>query len=85
LDAEILADVYLAMTGGQVSLSLGANDAPQTGAARQGAHRLRANRHPLLVVRAGAEELAAHGARLAAIDESSGGKCLWLHPGEDGV
>ena len=30
LDAEILADVYLAMTGGQVSLHLG-NDQPETG------------------------------------------------------
>ena len=35
-------------------------------------------RSPLRVVRAGEAELAAHAARLAAIDKSSGGSCLWL-------
>jgi len=79
LDAKILADVYLAMSGGQVSLSLGAaHGGPGTGGARGGPHRLSGQRPPLVVVRAGAEELAAHQARLAAIGAASGGECLWL-------
>jgi DNA polymerase-3 subunit epsilon len=78
LDAEILADVFLAMTGGQVSLSLGAEGLPGSDGAREGIRRLSAQRSPLRVVRANEDELAAHRTRLAAIDEASGGKCLWL-------
>lgn len=85
LDAEILADVYLAMTGGQVSLSLEAGSASvTTGMVREGVRRLPASRPPLPVACAGDDELKAHLERLAAIDEASGGICLWLHPGEDG-
>lgn len=83
LDAEILADVYLAMTGGQTSLSLGANGAPGTGAVREVVRRLPANRPPLHVVHAVEDELAAHQARLAAIDKASGGQCLWFNSGVD--
>jgi len=78
LDAEILADLYLAMSGGQVSLALGTRDGSGTGRVGAGPHRLTAPRPPLVVVRADAEELAAHQARLAAIDAASGGECLWL-------
>jgi len=78
LDAEILADLYLAMSGGQVSLALGARDGSGTGGVGAGSRRLRAQRPPLPVVRADAEEQAAHQARLAAIDAASGGECLWL-------
>jgi len=78
LDAEILANLYLTMSGGQVSLALGAQDRSETGGVRAGPHRLTAQRPPLAVVRADVEELAAHQARLAAIDEASGGECLWL-------
>ena len=79
LDAEILADVYLAMTGGQTSLSLagqGGDDdgnGPQVSAIR----RLPAGRARLKVVRATADELALHQARLAAVSKSSGGPALW--------
>ena len=76
LDAQILADVYLAMTGGQVTLSLGAEDAAQPGVHRA-IRRLDADRQPLLVVRATAEELAEHQARITAIDSASGGQCVW--------
>jgi len=78
LDAEILADLYLAMSGGQVSLSLGIHRVSGTSGARVGSRRLTTQRPPLVVVRADAEELVAHQARLAAIDEASGGECLWL-------
>ncbi len=79
LDAEILADVYLAMTGGQVNLSLGTASGSGTGPLREKIRRLPPDRAPLVVVRAGDDDLAAHGARLAAINDASGGMCLWLH------
>jgi DNA polymerase-3 subunit epsilon len=83
LDAEILADVYLAMTGGQVSLALGGHGESGTGPVRQAVQRLPANRPPLRVIHASAEEVAAHGDRLAAIDKASGGQCLWLKAAAD--
>ena len=79
LDAEILADVYLAMTGGQTTLSLGGSGSG-AGAGQGSAEairRLAANRPSLRVVRATTEELAAHEERMAAIDKASGGACLW--------
>jgi len=83
LDAEILADVYLAMTGGQASLSLGIDSASGTASTmHQVVHRLPTQRPPLPVVRASKDELAAHRSRLAAIDEASGGRCLWLERGD---
>ena len=74
LDAEILADVYLTMTGGQTSLSLGGQSSTQEAAEIR---RLAANRPPLVVVRAGEEELTAHRQRLEMIDKISGGKVVW--------
>jgi DNA polymerase-3 subunit epsilon len=80
LDAEILADVYLAMTGGQTSLSLdGVGEGTNTKVT--GIRRLAADRPRLRVIPAGGEELAAHEARLAAIDQASGGHCLWKGEG----
>ncbi len=73
LDAEILADVYLAMTGGQVSLNLASNNGneqnnqQQIGLVRRGA---------LKVVSATADELAAHEKRLDLV-QKKGGSCLW--------
>ncbi len=76
LDAEILADVYLAMTGGQASLSLDSGqDAGQ--ASRQTIRHLDAARSRLKVIQATAEEQAAHEGRLDAIDKASGGTCVW--------
>jgi len=79
LDAEILADVYLTMTGGQTSLLL--SDA-QTGAedgtrGRAQIKRLAADRAPLPVVKASAEELAAHEQLLDTIAAANEGKVLW--------
>ena len=78
LDAEILADVYLAMTGGQVSLSLESHGEATAVAGPSEIRRLPSERPPLRVVRASAAELAAHQARLAAIEKASEGGCLWL-------
>jgi DNA polymerase-3 subunit epsilon len=80
LDAEILADVYLAMTGGQVSLSLepGGEGAYRGGGEGAGIRRLSAGRAPLPVLRASADEEMRHAERLAAIEKKSAGNCLWL-------
>jgi len=81
LDAEILADVYLAMTGGQVSLALGQQSELGGVREREPVRRLAAGRPTLRVVRASECERRAHAERLAAIEEASGGRCLWLRRG----
>jgi DNA polymerase-3 subunit epsilon len=76
LDSEILAEVYLAMTGGQVSLLVQENKAQSNG--NTVIKRISGNRAALTVIAPTVEELQAHEERLAAIDKASGGKCLWL-------
>jgi DNA polymerase-3 subunit epsilon len=76
LDAQILADVYLAMTGGQASLQLGGDETARPGA-KPAIRRVDPDRPPLTVVRASAEEQAAHREQLEAIQKASGGRCLW--------
>lgn len=83
LDAEILADVYLIMTGGQVALSLGGQTDGQGNAAPEAIRRLPADRPPLKVIRASDAEQAAHEARLAAIAEACGGPPLWTRNTDD--
>jgi DNA polymerase-3 subunit epsilon len=80
LDAEILADVYLAMTGGQVSLTLTAEEVAETVTENKNDAELGQikTRQPLTVLRATDEELAAHQAMLEKVNESSGGNCVWL-------
>jgi DNA polymerase-3 subunit epsilon len=75
LDAEILAEVYLAMTGGQATLDLAAA-APAASRAAHGGDDASA-RGPLRVIRADPQEQDAHRERLRAIDEASGGACVW--------
>jgi DNA polymerase-3 subunit epsilon len=79
LDAEILADVYLAMTGGQTTFQL--SDATANsgdgGPGSQQIRRLAADRPVLPILRASAQEQAGHEAQLDAIAASSGGKVLW--------
>jgi DNA polymerase-3 subunit epsilon len=72
LDSEILADVYLAMTGGQIALSL---DSGKDDGSEQGAAKLK-RAFNLKVVRASEDELAAHEKKLAQIDKASG-EALW--------
>jgi len=76
LDAEILADVYLAMTGGQAALSLDSRG-DLHGEKPQSIRRLPADRPPLRVIRADPEELVAHGVHLDAIDRAHGAACVW--------
>ena len=74
LDAEILAEVYLAMTRGQESFIIDAEPPRQT-AEEEAAGLL--ERVPLLVLAPSEEELAAHEKLLDAIDKESKGRCLW--------
>ena len=80
LDAEILAEVYLAMTGGQATLDLSAAPATVSRAGSEAGPRPRA-RGGLPVLRADDAERDAHQRRLDAIDEASGGRCLWREMG----
>ncbi|ROR32677.1 DNA polymerase III subunit epsilon [Inmirania thermothiophila] len=75
LDARLLAEVYLAMTGGQARLSLEGEEGAGAGTAG-GIRRLPARRPPLPVLAPTPEELAAHEARLDAIEREAG-RCLW--------
>ncbi|HEX5339737.1 MAG TPA: DNA polymerase III subunit epsilon [Gammaproteobacteria bacterium] len=77
LDAQILADVYLAMTGGQAALLLDAS-ADLTGRT-QAAQRRKVDRSGLnlRILRASAQECELHRLKLEAIAKASGGRCLW--------
>lgn len=80
LDAEILADVYLLMTGGQTALSLGGNQSNSKDSSGAGneIRRLAPARKPLPVVLASDEELVLHNEKLVNINKSSAGNCVWL-------
>ena len=74
LDAEILADVYLLMTGGQTKLKLassGTSDADATAL-----RRIERSANKLKVIKASADELEQHEARLNIVQEA-GGNCIW--------
>jgi DNA polymerase-3 subunit epsilon len=82
LDAQLLAEVYLAMTRGQESLTIdiggpapgiaahGAREGPATDAA--------AARPPLPVIAPTPDELEAHRAYLETLQKESKGRCVWL-------
>ncbi len=78
LDSELLAEVYLRMTGGQETLALGSNsmDGDQ-GAAQQSMvspiKRIDSNRPEITVIRATVDELALHNKGLKKL----GDECIW--------
>ena len=76
LDAQLLAEVYLAMTGGQATLVL--DTGAQTGQFGQ-TRPAQVDRSglQLTVLRASAAERAAHEQRLADMAKGNGGKRLW--------
>jgi len=81
-DARILADVYLAMSGGQAALRLDAGPVPGASAAVVPVSRGNVR---IPVVRASAAELAAHEQSLEAIDRACGGRTLFRAPGVRGA
>jgi DNA polymerase-3 subunit epsilon len=79
LDAQILAEVYLAMTGGQVALtldSLGAGNASRVGEPNDLTIR-RARDGRWIIMSANEDERLLHERMLAELDAISGGRCLW--------
>jgi DNA polymerase III subunit epsilon len=75
IDAQLLADVYLAMTSGQVVLDLGFEGAKETGVQTVVTPLVLARRPRVL--RANEEELGVHTQRLDALDKSAGGQSIW--------
>ncbi|MEJ2088759.1 MAG: DNA polymerase III subunit epsilon [Gammaproteobacteria bacterium] len=77
LDAEILADVYLLMTGGQTALfSLDGDDEPLAATDEQSIE-IAADRPPLAIIRASEAEVAAHEAWLDVLDAESKSGSVW--------
>lgn len=87
LDAELLAEVYLSMTAGQgdLGLSMAAAQArtEQAPATMVAVLQSTASEGGRRVLRADADEMAAHAARLEQIRKKAGGRLLWQMPGEN--
>jgi DNA polymerase-3 subunit epsilon len=77
LDAELLGEVYLAMTRGQETLSMEIESAP---ADLPGVPGSSGSRPPLRRLATSADDLAEHERTIAAIDKESRGNCLWKAP-----
>lgn len=73
LDSELLAEVYLRMTGGQSALSLESEDVTTAANGDVAIKKLAADRKPIRIIQASDEELSAH----QAILEKMGDTSLW--------
>jgi DNA polymerase-3 subunit epsilon len=78
LDAEILADVYLAMTGGQTGLFEDGKTPVGAGVLDANIRRLPADRPPLTVLRASEEEMRLHRAWVERLNRDTGNHCVWM-------
>lgn len=76
LDAEILADVYLMMTGGQKALNLSGQGSGEDDGQANAVRRVKRNGNKLKVIQASADEVSKHEARLDIVEQSAG-NCLW--------
>ncbi|MBG7601767.1 MAG: DNA polymerase III subunit epsilon [Gammaproteobacteria bacterium] len=75
LDAEILSEVYLVMTGGQESLLLDGDDSD----AGNGNHSRRVNLEgELVLMSVDADDLQAHEEYLNRLQQQTDGHCMWL-------
>ena len=79
LDAQLLADVYLAITGGQGDLTFGGADV----VVQARATAFAAGRPALRVRYADGAELSLHAARVEQIDKASKGHGLWQAEGNE--
>ncbi|WP_039849837.1 DNA polymerase III subunit epsilon [Grimontia indica] len=75
LDAEILADVYLLMTGGQTTLKFSGSDSNEEGGGGEAIRRVEAGTKKLKIISASADELSEHEKQLDIIEKN--GSCLW--------
>jgi DNA polymerase III subunit epsilon len=76
LDAQILLDVYLVMTGGQTDLLL-TDDVSGAGHNVREVRKVDSNRPRLRIIEPTSEELEAHHSKLETVDRESNGNCLW--------
>ena len=76
LDSEILADVYLAMTGGQKTLLLGEESSDEADAGNISFNKLHDGRPPLVVLKANSDETDTHQKYLEGLDAPLD-KSLW--------
>ncbi|ORM73641.1 DNA polymerase III subunit epsilon [Pantoea wallisii] len=76
LDAEILAEVFLAMTGGQTSLAFSLEGEQNSQASGEHIQRITRPSSGLRVVSASEDEIVAHESRLDLV-QKKGGSCLW--------
>lgn len=76
LDAEILADVYLMMTGGQKALNLSGQGSGEDHGQADAIRRVKRSANKLKVIQASADEITQHEARLDIVEQSAG-NCLW--------
>ena len=73
LDAELLAEIYVAMTRGQESLMMDGEDR----ASPRGEIALASVKRELVVIAASPEELQEHMQQLREIEQASNGNCVW--------
>lgn len=83
LDAEILAEVYVAMTRGQESLIMDLVDDNASQNQANGQIQIASERRNQRVLRASDAELSDHEQLLGAIQKESKGNCLWLPASEN--
>jgi DNA polymerase-3 subunit epsilon len=83
LDAELLAEVYLAMTRGQNSLTIDLAESDAASGARDAAQAL--PMAAVMVRRAGEAELAEHEALLDRLDKEIKGSCVWRKAADGGA
>ena len=77
LDAEILLDVYLGMTGGQTDLSLEQIEIKKSNENENG-HETNKKITKEIIIEPTKTELSKHQLLLESIQENSGGKCIWI-------
>lgn len=77
LDAELLAEVYLAMTRGQNSLTMDLSTSESPGV--NGESEERTPLADVIVLRADQDDLDCHEAVMDTIDKETKGKCIWRH------
>lgn len=77
LDAELLAEVYLRMTGGQSHLFAEEGFDQTVSQNKARTRRIKQDHPPLVIIEATTEELILHQERLQAIKKQAG-RCLWI-------
>ena len=78
LDAQILLDVYLRITGGQTALSFAETELKKS-TADENKHEISVKQTKKIIIEPTESELTQHQLLLESIHEKSGGKCIWMN------